>query len=112
MSAVRHERLPVVLSSFGKYRRLSVYAGRQWPSLVAIVLLVTGASALTAMQPWPLKLLADHALSGSPLPGVLRQYLSGASAAGLVLLAAGASLALFIMSSALEAGLRWVWTRA
>src|ERR671911_2916 len=52
-----------------KYWRLVRYPQRQWRSLLGISVLTVASSAVTALEPWPLKLLVDHMLgsAGSPL---------------------------------------------
>ncbi len=37
-----------------------------------IFVLTLAASALVALQPWPMKLLVDHLLGKQPLPGALQ----------------------------------------
>lgn len=51
-----------------RYRQLLPYALKQWPYLI-LILALTATMALTgALQPWPLKLLADY-LGQHTLPG-------------------------------------------
>ena len=66
-----------------KYRRVVAFALRQSRLLFAIVVLTLGYSALSALQPWPLKLLVDHALGEAPLPG-WAMVLGGRGAADLL----------------------------
>ena len=49
-----------------KYRRLLEYARPHGRFFVFIFLLTTAASALTALQPFPLALLTDHVLGNLP----------------------------------------------
>jgi ATP-binding cassette subfamily B protein/subfamily B ATP-binding cassette protein MsbA len=71
-------------------------------------------SAVTALQPWPIKLLVDCALGGEPLPPRLSAMLGGFSLGStpgaLVVVAAFSSLGLFALSSALDAGLTLAWS--
>src|SRR5512140_1566785 len=99
-----------------KYRLLLPYALRQWPSLVTIFVLTLLGSLATALQPWPLKVLVDFAIGDSSLPANLR---AAATTIGLrvtpgtlVASAAVASLFLFALNSALDAGLTLSWARA
>lgn len=96
-----------------KVRRLARYPLRQWPSLALIVALTAAISALTALEPWPLKILIDHALGDLALPGPLRSIVDSVFPAGptpavLVLVAALASLILFAATSVLEVSLSMV----
>jgi len=99
-----------------RYRRLIRYPLRQWPALVMILGLTAATSAITALQPWPLKILVDYALAGKVLPTSLRSILEGLSLATtppvLIVAAALASLGLFALSIAINAGLSWAWTSA
>jgi len=82
-----------------------------------LILLLTGAgSAVTALQPWPLKMLVDYALSDAPAPEWLQTLIASLSlrptALVLVVAAALGSLALFLLGSALEASLNLSWAVA
>jgi len=97
--------------------KLLPFITRQWRALVAILALTLLASAAGALQPWPMKILVDHALRGDPLPGYLREpllrsHLIGVDPASLILLAAFASLALFVINSMLDTALNWAWAVA
>ena len=98
------------------YRRLLPYALRQWPLLLAIVGLTIGSSLMVALQPWPLKVLVDYALSGTPPPEVLAGALSrlglGTGPSVLIVCAGVASLAIFALNSFLDVGLTWGWALA
>jgi ATP-binding cassette subfamily B protein len=92
-----------------------------WPCLrphrrrfVRITLLTLIASALAALQPWPVKLVADHVLGQQPLPGALG---SGFAALHLqptptllLVLATLGGLALFALHSVVELVLTSTWT--
>jgi ATP-binding cassette, subfamily B, bacterial len=92
------------------------YLFRQQRRLVLILGITVAASAVTALQPWPLKFLADYALGQRPAPGWLQALIAGpgleVTPVMLVLAAAAGSLALFAAGSALEAALSLLWTRA
>jgi ABC-type multidrug transport system fused ATPase/permease subunit len=89
-----------------RYRRLSGYALRQRPGLLLILGLSLAMSAGTALQPWPMKLLVDHALGHAALPTRLRTVLGALSLSPtpevLVVTVALATLALFALDSALD----------
>ena len=55
-----------------KLRRLAPWLLHQKRLLALILGLTAAVSAATAVQPWPLKLLVDHALGDAELPSVLR----------------------------------------
>ncbi|HXJ73625.1 MAG TPA: ABC transporter ATP-binding protein, partial [Candidatus Dormibacteraeota bacterium] len=92
-----------------------------WPCLrphrkrfVRITLLTLIASALAALQPWPMKLVADHVLGQQPLPGALGSgfavlHLQPTPTLLLVLATLG-GLALFALHSVVELVLTSTWT--
>jgi ATP-binding cassette subfamily B protein/subfamily B ATP-binding cassette protein MsbA len=92
------------------------YPFRQWPALVVIFAITALTSAVTALQPWPLKILVDYALSDTALPVLFRSFLEQLSLsitpAVLVISAAIAGLGLFAINSLLEIGLSWTWATA
>src|SRR5260221_14140864 len=59
-----------------KYRRILKYASRHRPSFILIFFLTVAASALTALQPWPMKLLVDHVLLPEPVPPLIKSTLN------------------------------------
>ena len=93
-----------------KLGRIIRYALRQWPMLLVIVALSCAWAGVAALLPWPMKLLVDCALGGEAPPKIVNTI--AASSGGLVVLAAVASLLMFALSSALDAGLTWGWTAA
>lgn len=97
-----------------RYRPLLKYIGRQWPSLLLILVLTGGSSAAAALQPWPLKLLVDYALGSEPVPGFVRHGLEaisvGITPVVLIVVAASSSLGLFVIQSGLDVILSWSWT--
>jgi ATP-binding cassette subfamily B protein/subfamily B ATP-binding cassette protein MsbA len=80
---------------------------REWPGLVRIVAFSVGFSVAAALEPWPLKILVDYALGGRPLPSWLQWV--GRGAAWLVVVAALASLAVFVLQTLLDIGLTRAW---
>jgi ATP-binding cassette subfamily B protein/subfamily B ATP-binding cassette protein MsbA len=105
---------PARASALRRHGRLVRYALGHWPTLLGILVLSAGLSALTALQPWPMKLLVDHALGEVPLPDGASEALRGlhleASPPVLIFLAAVASLLLFAATAGLDAGLTWAWS--
>jgi len=79
-----------------KYARVIGHALQHWPILALIVALGIALSVAAALQPWPLKNLVDQALTQG--------------SAELIVAAAMASLALFAVSAALDAGATWAWS--
>ena len=100
----------------GKYPRIIAYALRQWRGLLGIGVMSCAASAVAAVSPWPLKLLVDSALGSEAPPAVVRRVLEwfGGSPTplGLVVVAAVASLGVFLLGSVVDAGLSFGWTAA
>ena len=99
-----------------KYSKLFQYARRQWPILLAILGLSALAAVVTALQPWPLKLLVDYALGDTPVPEAVHAAMDTLSLqptpAVLVVAAALSSLGLYALNSGIEAGTRWGWAVA
>src|SRR6185436_4279938 len=95
-----------------KYRQLLRYARPQRGFFLLIFLLTLASSALLALQPWPMKIIVDHVLGPNPLPGSLQTLLGAPGPVALLGLAVAGGLALFVVSSALEAILAWCWTVA
>lgn len=96
-----------------KLRRLLPYALRQWPKLLAILVLTVSASAATVLQPWPMKILVDYALGDMAVPervdSTLRTFSLSASPEVLIVVAGLATLALFLINSAFDVALSWSW---
>lgn len=99
-----------------RYRRLRPYIFRQWRWLAAISAFTLATSAVAALQPWPIKLLVDYALQDTPTPAILTAALQhvgvAPTPAGLVVLAAVASVVLFVLESLLVVGLSLSWSIA
>ncbi len=89
---------------------------RQWRYLAFILALTLIYSVVAALQPWPMKILVDHALGHDKLPAVLASFLSRLglkpTPVALVLAAAAASLLLFGVISLLNVALTWAWAVA
>ena len=96
------------------YLRLLAYARRYRQSLLRIFVLTLAASALVALQPWPIQLLIDHVLEAKPLPAVLEGAFGALSLEptrwALLATVVGGGLLLFALGSAADAALAWTWT--
>ena len=101
---------------FYRYRRLMSYSLHQWPRVLLILGLSALVSLVAVLQPWPLKILVDYALDGGSIPEWLSPFLSyfglGLTPMGLIILAALASILLYIVTTALSISLNWVWANA
>jgi ATP-binding cassette subfamily B protein/subfamily B ATP-binding cassette protein MsbA len=88
----------------------------QWGKLLLILALTAATSFTVALQPLPLMLLVDHALGSNPPPpwlgAALEQFGLAASPTVLFLVAASCSIAIFVLNSALGAGLSLAWPYA
>ena len=92
------------------YLRLFAYARRQRGFLAVVFLLTVAASAVGALQPWPIKLLIDHVLEKRPLPSWLSSI--GEDPSALIPWLAVATLVVFLLNAAIDAALAWSWTVA
>ena len=92
------------------------YIFRQWRWIVTILIFTTLASAAASLLPWPVKILVDYGLSGAAVPDALASVFHRLgvprTTASLILFAAAASLALFVLSSALTVALSVSWSMA
>ena len=99
-----------------RYLRILRYALREWPVLSGILALTLAYSSLTALQPWPLKILIDSAIGGAALPAPLASWLSTAGiepgSGALIALAGASSIVLFLALYAVDAALLMSWSYA
>ncbi|MEY2466234.1 MAG: ATP-binding cassette, subfamily bacterial, partial [Verrucomicrobiota bacterium] len=99
-----------------KYRRLLQYTRRQRLRFFLIFLLTVATSAFAALQPWPLKVLADHVLGHTPLSpnfsAVLSFFHLAPTHSALLGIVVAGSFALFLLNSAFEVVLTQSWTLA
>jgi ATP-binding cassette subfamily B protein len=99
-----------------KYRRLLQYAQGHRFHFVLIFGLTAVSSALAALQPQPLKLLADQVLGKIPTPAALTHVLGFFSLEPtrvvLLWIAVLGGFVLFLLNSALEVVLTLFWTLA
>ena len=100
----------------GRYLQVLAHGRHEWPTLLGVLLATLASSALTALQPWPLKILVDSAIQGAPLPALLASWfdLAGLTPGNtlLVWFAALASILIFVVQSGLDAGLIMGWAIA
>ena len=100
------------VSAFNIFRKVSPYARGNKGKFVYNLLLTLLGSLVTALQPWPLRILGEYALTSSELPVALPWFPADAAVAEsaiiLIALAAAASLSLFLLNSALEALLTYI----
>jgi ATP-binding cassette subfamily B protein len=108
-----------------KYRTLLRYARPQRSHFIRIFVLTVVASAVAALQPWPVALLIDVLLKHGPLPAWLdsvlkslaaaptpARLLTGFTAAGLVIFALSTALDFLLVRSWTVAGRRMVYDLA
>jgi ABC-type multidrug transport system fused ATPase/permease subunit len=102
-------KLPAV-----RYGRLAPYITRQWPSLLAIVVLSGLTSLAAALQPLPMKVLVDYALGGQELPpaarAALERFSVDPSPKTLAIAAALGSVGFFALGSLFQVALTLVWS--
>ncbi len=98
------------------YRHLLSYALRQWLTLAVIIGLTVANSAIAVLQPWPIKILVDHALNNVPVPTLITSSLHFFSLIPspviLIIVAALSSLFLFVLNSVFDSGLTLAWAAA
>ncbi len=99
-----------------KYGRLLRYALTEWRSLTIICLLTLIIPAITALQPWPVKILIDYALGDQTLPNSIHNLISGFSIGQmnkfLIAVAAVSSLVLFALNSFIDTVITFAWSSA
>jgi ATP-binding cassette subfamily B protein len=89
------------------YGRLATYARPYWPHILLVLALQLLATPLALLGPVPIKIAVDTVLGSRPLPGWLQAVLPAgvaASAASLLLLAAGLLVLTAIFGSLLDMG--------
>jgi ATP-binding cassette subfamily B protein/subfamily B ATP-binding cassette protein MsbA len=89
----------------GWWLRLLHHVIPQWPQLAVVVLLVLIGAVLTALIPWPMKLIVDCVFPGEPLPHSLAwmNALPGAGgASGLLAWLAAATLLVFVANRGVQ----------
>jgi len=96
-----------------RYRRMMGYALRRRRGLAVIFVLTIAASGTAALQPWPMKLLVDYALSDAGPPPAWQAWAdrvgAGSTALTLVIAAAVASVAVFLLNGLLNFAISYAW---
>jgi ATP-binding cassette subfamily B protein len=99
-----------------KYRRLLRYALKEWRSLIIIGLFTLITPAITALQPWPIKILIDYALGDHTLPNSIQNLINHFSIGEinkfLIVVAAIFSFALFALNSSIDMVITFAWSSA
>ena len=99
------------LRSFGLLR----YAAPYWRGWTVIALVTALSTALSLLQPWPMKILVDHVLGHAPATGGVAAILGalpGASTRpGLLAWVACAGVFIFAVNSLFDVVLTFTWTR-
>jgi ATP-binding cassette subfamily B protein/subfamily B ATP-binding cassette protein MsbA len=103
----------MTFNRFTRYSDFTPYLRRQGSGL-AVILLLNALSALVgAVQPWPLKILVDYGVKQAPAPNWLQgltRFSPFVEASSLfILVAVGASTALFALSAAFNAAQNRTW---
>jgi ATP-binding cassette subfamily B protein/subfamily B ATP-binding cassette protein MsbA len=100
-------------SAYYRYRRMLPYIRREWRGLGIISILTVVTAGVSALMPWPLKLLVDYALGEQPVPAKVAAPLAAFGCQPDVLLlivAAGVlSFGFFALNAALNWGVTWLW---
>jgi ATP-binding cassette subfamily B protein len=98
----------------GKYNNFARYLRPHRLRLVLLFALAVFAAGLTALQPLPLMWLADNVLGTAPISPVLGSVLKTFSLQqtpqSILLVVVFVGLALFALSSTIDAALTWAWT--
>jgi ATP-binding cassette, subfamily B, bacterial len=91
----------VAFMSMRRQRRLLAYAKPHWRALLLLCGTMIFDIGLDLARPWPLKLVIDNILGHHPTPGVVRSILPGSTSPhGLLLWAAGGTVAIFLLGTA------------
>ncbi len=97
-----------------KYKRILRYARPHWRMVTLLFALTVLAAGLGALQPWPLKLLVDQVIDKAPLPpaleSIFRAFSLGSTPQAILRVVVLGGLALFVLSSVLDAVLSCAWT--
>lgn len=91
-----------------RYRSISPVILKQKSGLFQLLVLAILAAAITALMPWPIKLLADYALAGESFASLTGFW---AKPSTLIIAAVVASIVLFIASSSISVASSWLWSK-
>jgi ATP-binding cassette subfamily B protein/subfamily B ATP-binding cassette protein MsbA len=93
------------------YRTLLRYLSRYRLGLVGINVLTLASTGLALLAPLPLMVLVDNVIGTEPVTGVLAQLPGGGNRSSLLVWVVLAGLAIFALTSAVDAVLSWLWVR-
>jgi len=91
-----------------RYQSILPVIWKQKRGLFQLLILAALAAMVTALMPWPIKLLADYALADQVAGDATSFWMTPGV---LICLAAGASVLFFIVSSALSVASSWLWSK-
>jgi ATP-binding cassette subfamily B protein len=94
-----------------RYRRILRYALPYWRGWALIAGVTLLSEAVSLLQPWPMKILADHVLGHDPAPAGLALLPGASSPDGLLVWVVLAGLILFAMTSVSDVVLTFGWIR-
>jgi ATP-binding cassette subfamily B protein/subfamily B ATP-binding cassette protein MsbA len=90
------------------------YVLSQWRGLLVILVLTACMAGVTALLPWPIKIIVDNAVGSVPLPVFVSSYLEdsgiGISAGILIAVAGLLSFSLYAINALLDITLTWIWS--
>ena len=92
-----------------RYSSITPVIWQQKKGLVQLLILALLAACVTALMPWPIKLLVDYALVEQPIVSTSNLYFM--SPAVLIFVAASASVLFFALSSAISVASSWLWSK-
>jgi ATP-binding cassette subfamily B protein/subfamily B ATP-binding cassette protein MsbA len=90
-------------------RLLLAYCFRRWRGFAVVLGLTALLSLAAALQPWPLKLLVDHALGAQPVPSTWPEWLVGMTPVALVVIAGLAGFVFAVSNHLIDALLTRAW---
>lgn len=91
-----------------RYQSILPVIWKQKRGLFQLLILAALAALVTALMPWPIKLLADYALAEQVANSATNFWMSPGV---LICLAAAASVLFFAMSSVLSVTSSWLWSK-
>lgn len=97
------------------YRKLLRFAQPHARWFVLIFVLTILTSTVAPLTPWPMKIVVDHVLGDTPIPGWLEtfsHFLGSANHTQLLAVAVFGTVVLFALNSVLDTILTWSWTLA
>ncbi len=92
-----------------RYRSITPVIWQQKKGLTKLLVLALLAACVTALMPWPIKLLVDYALVEQP--SLVSDNSIFTNPAVLIAIAALASVLFFALSSAISVASSWLWSK-